>query len=227
MSETGSSDWQEGGFDWEAAHRRIAAVEAVLAGVGEATPEAKERIWARRAAQLAKAPVEEDAGERVALLVVRMGREVYGINVQHVHDIRSAGQVTPVPRAPDWVVGVVNLRGHILSVIDLPCFFGLARDGHNGNGNGNGTEGPYLVVVEVPEMEVALLVDEVMAVEMFSTNRVLGTSDTIRGITPEYVHGVIDSGQGETSSDGMGLLVVLKLPVVLSDERLIIHEEIA
>ena len=225
MSETGSSDWQEGRFDWEAAHRRIAAVEAVLAGVGEAAPEAKERIWARRAAQLAKAPVEEDTGEGVALLVVRMEREVYGIDVQHVHDIRSAGQVTPVPRVPDWVVGVVNLRGHILSVIDLPRFFGLARDGHNGNGNG--TEGPYLVVVEVPGMEVALLVDEVMAVEMFSTNRVLGASDTIRGITPEYVHGVIDSGQGETSSDGMGLLVVLNLPVVLSDERLIIHEEIA
>jgi purine-binding chemotaxis protein CheW len=226
MSDSVSSDLQESTFDWEGAHRRIAAVEAVLAGVGETTPETKERIWARRAAQLAKAPVEEDIGERVALLVVRMGREVYGIDVQHVRDIRSAGQVTPVPRVPDWVVGVVNLRGHILSVIDLPSFFGLARDGRNGNGNGNGTEGPYLVVVEVFEMEVALLVDEVMAVETFSAGRMLGASDTIRGITPEYVHGVIDSSEGDAPS-GMGLLVVLNLPGVLSDERLIIHEEIA
>jgi purine-binding chemotaxis protein CheW len=223
MKEGNSSGWQKDTFDWEGARQRIAAVEAALAGVGEASPEVTERIWARRAAQLARMPVEEDVGEQVALLVVRIGREVYGIDVQHIHDIRSAGQVTPVPRVPDWVVGVVNLRGHILSVIDLPRFFGLARAGRNRNG----AERPCLVVVEAPEMEVALLVDEVMTVEMFSADRVLGASDTIRGITPEYVHGVIDSSEGDTPSGGMGFLVVLNLPAVLSDERLIIHEEIS
>ena len=58
-------------------------------------------------------------------MVIRLGREVYGLETDYVFDIRPLESITHVPRVPDWVAGVVNLRGRIISVLDLQRFLGL------------------------------------------------------------------------------------------------------
>jgi purine-binding chemotaxis protein CheW len=206
--------------------QRIAVANTALAGVDETVPEVMQQIWARRAAELAKVLVEEEEGEQIKLVLVQLGREVYGLDVQCVVDIKPAAQITPVPRVPDWVAGVVNLRGRILSVIDLRRFFGLPhveRGGENSLAQRpEPVEGmPYLVVVETPEMEVVLLADGVLDVEALLTSRMRDAADTVRGLPPEYVRGV-----AERRGEGDGMLVVLDLPALLADERLIIHEEV-
>lgn len=213
-------------FDWEKARQRIAAVQATLAELEETSPETLQKIWAQRAAKLAQWTGQEGKDEQIELLLVQLGREVYGFDVQHVFDIRPAARITRVPRVPDWVTGVTNRRGHILSVLDLRRFFGLVPQEHSQDEEG--TEHvettPYLVFVETPEMEAyaALLVDGAPTIEMLPLSRVQDATDTPRGLRPEYVRGVVEC-EGEHEQ----IAVILDLPALMNDERLIIHEEIS
>jgi purine-binding chemotaxis protein CheW len=126
------------------------------------------------------------------------------------------------------VAGVVNLRGRILSAVDLCRFFGLPASGKSAgpaesNGTGDTEElETHLVAVETPDMELTLLVDDVLAVETFPTSRIQDASGTVRGLRPEYVRGVAERPRAETGS----MVIVLDLPAILADERLIVHQEI-
>ncbi len=218
MNDRNSENQQGRTFDWESARLRIAVTNAILAGLDAPAPEILEQIWARRAVLLAQAPVQEDEDEQIKLVLIQLGRETYGLNAQYVFEIRPARQITRVPRVPDWVAGVINLRGRVLSVLDLRRFFGLAQA--ETSEEEEVTSGPDLVIVETPSMKVALLTNDVLAVEALSASRVQNAADIVRGIRPEYVRGVVER------RDGVGMLVMLDLVTLLADERLIINEEI-
>jgi purine-binding chemotaxis protein CheW len=217
MGENDLDKGQRRAFDWESARKQITKASAALEGIGEIEPELMQRIWAQRAAQLAKPPIQEKEGGKIELALLQLGCEVYGVDVQYVREIGPAVQITRVPRVPAWVTGVANLRGHILSVLDLRRFFDLAPI--EAEDKDLITPFPDLVVVETPAMEVALLADDVLAIEPFSISQIQDIADTVRGIGSEYVSGVI------TRDDGAPV-AVLDLPALLADERLIIQEEI-
>jgi purine-binding chemotaxis protein CheW len=120
---------------------------------------------------------------------------------------------------PDWVTGVVNLRGRILSVLDLQRFFGLAP-AESKDEEDVVTPFPDLVVVETPEMEVALLAEDVLEIDLFPTNQIQAVTETIQGLGSEYVRGVIERGSEAP------MIAVLDLPTLLADERLIIEEDV-
>jgi chemotaxis signal transduction protein len=222
--ETADSGWNHA-FDWLGMHDRISDARAALSDMGEMAPEVLEELWARRAAKLAQVPPEDDGGERVDLVLIRLGREVYGLGAKYVWDIKPLGQITPVPRVPDWVAGVVNRRGRIYSVVNLQRFFNLpAVEGDRGK-----TQVPQLVVVETSEMELALLADDVLSIEAIPTAWIEDAAGTVRGLPPEYVRGVARyevQGAPELEAGKSSLVVVLDLPTLLADERLVVHEEV-
>jgi chemotaxis signal transduction protein len=131
---------RESTLDWDAVHQRLEKVNAALEALGGSNSDASEsavrQIWARRAAVLAKVPLEEDDGEQIELVVMRLGEEFYALEARFVFDIRPFERITHVPRTPAWVAGVVNHRGRILSVIDLRRFFNLPT-GEPGEGDGD------------------------------------------------------------------------------------------
>jgi len=196
-----------------------------MAAVGESV----EQILARRAARLAEAPVEEDTGEQMVLVLVRLGREIYGLDARYVGRIRPLEQITHVPRVPNWVAGVTNLRGHVLSVVDLRTLFGLPSAPANGRGDDEAAAQPeqssaYLVAIETPEMEVALLVDAVLSVVAIPVGEIQETTSTIRGLRADHVMGI---GKWRSApEDREELLAVLDMAALVSDERLIIHQEV-
>lgn len=236
MSTSSLDKGGEHDFDWEHARQRISAANVALAESAETTPELLQQAWARRAAQLAQIPAQEDKEEQIELVLIQLGRETYGLDVQYVSNIRPAEKITRVPRVPDWVTGVVNLRGRVLSVVDLRRFFGLpcaeedrdsGLDGSTDSSQERAEGMPCLVVVETPGMEIALLADHVLTVEALPASQVHDTAGTIRGLRPEYVRGVVTRQEEETGTGRDGSMwVVLDLPAMLADERLIVHEEI-
>lgn len=200
-------------LDWETVRQKFAAANQALPDLQLA--ETREQVWARRAARLAQVPARPEEGAHVELLLLRLGRELYGIDVQHVFDIRPVDQITPVPRVPGWVAGVVNLRGRILSVVNLPVFLGLspaAGEAHDKNEQ-------LLVVVETSDMDLALLVDDVLPIDKIPTNRVQEAGGVIQGIRPEYIQGVFVRENGDS-------VVILNLAALLADKQLIVYEEI-
>lgn len=187
-------------------------------------------LLAERAARLAELPEQEELGEQVTLLLVRFGHEVYGLEAPHVDRVQLVDQITPVPRVPNWVVGMTNLRGQLLSVVDLVSFFGLPSTMQHvvtDKVDGQASE-RCLVMVSTPEIEVALLTDGVLAVETVPDSRLQEAGTIVRGLRPEYVRGIVQRAGQSRTVDGTysRLVVVLDLQAVLSDERLIVHDEI-
>jgi purine-binding chemotaxis protein CheW len=225
MEQLEHTEGDNGKNEWE---RLVSA--PLVDNQGEISPETLARIFAERAARLAEAPEEEETGEQITLLLVRLGREIYGLDARYVDRIEPVEHLTRVPRVPDWVAGMTNLRGRVLSVVDLSRLFGLPPAGNQregGDDTGERTE-PYLVVVESADMVLALIVDGVLAVERIPMSRVQDAVDTVRGLRSEYVLGVAERGDNAfTLGNGNEpMVVVLDLTNLLADERLVVHEEI-
>ena len=183
------------------------------------------KVWAARAARLARVPLQEEEGESLQYVPLRLGQELYAIEVQYVAEIRPLGDLTRVPRVPAWVAGVVNLRGRIYSVLDLMRFLGVAGEAEAEPEAGE--RGPtlteervqYLVVVETPALEVALLVDEVLPIQNVPVRQIGEALDRAQVARLEYVFGIVDLDEGD-------LMVILDLPLLLADKQLIVHEEL-
>jgi purine-binding chemotaxis protein CheW len=208
-------------IDWEAVRQRISQNLTGVLGTELLSDDALQAAWARRASQVAAAVHEEEQGEQVEVAVIRLDRELYGLSVEFIFDIRPLGQITRVPRAPDWVAGVVNLRGQIISVVDLLRFLGLSASEERGSER-------FMLLVQSHGMELALLADEVLAIEAIPTRQIQEAGNTVRGLRPEHVRGlVIRQANHSEGGEESGTLVLLDLPALLADPALIVREEIA
>ncbi len=206
--------------DWESVRQKMTGSSASPAWTEDVSRDLLEQTWARRAAQVAQVIEDGESGEQIDIAVIRLGREVYGLDTNYIFDIRVMGSVTRVPRVPDWMAGVTNLRGRIISVLDLQRFLGLppAEDDSAAE-----PATPYLVVVETPAMELAILVNEVQAIKALPISQIQESSSAVRGIPADYMRGIVISAQGEEDA---APLLVLDLPNLLADKRLIVHEDI-
>lgn len=175
-----------------------------------------EKIWEQRAAQMAQAEVQEEAGEQLVVALIRLGRELLALEVSYVYDIRAKEALTRVPRVPDWVAGVTNLRGRILSVINLRAFLNLPPSPQPEEG--------LLVVVQTPTMEVIFLVDDVPGIETLPVRHDLADDAFIHHLRSEYVQAVVER---RGSPADQRHVTVIDVEALLSDSRLIIHEDMS
>ena len=218
-------------INWDEVHQKILASEAKNSLVETLSEEQLSAIWARRAFQVSQVIQSEDQGDRLELAIIRLGREYFGLDVRYLFDIRLLSHLTRVPRTPPWVAGVVNLRGRIISVLDLQRFLNLP-----GRENTDGQSNPrHLAVVETAVMELGILVDEVLSMESFPLQKVQEATSVVRGIPAEYVRGVVfrkengmsvSASRNDSDETERSLLLILDLPALLADKRLIVHEEV-
>jgi purine-binding chemotaxis protein CheW len=217
--------------DWEAVRRQIDEASQKLANSEEISPAALEQAWARRSAQIAQKIQEEQQGEVVKAAIISLDNELYGLDVQYIFDIRVLEHITFVPRVPAWVLGVVNWRGRILSVIDLRRFLGLSSNNASQDkvtpalAGGARETAQRLVVLQAGEMEVGIQADEVFLIESIPVSKINTNDGMARAIKPEFVSGLFMRA-GEKTQNQQGIVVLLNLPALLADPHLVIHEEI-
>ena len=111
-----------------------------------------------------------------------LGGETYGIPILKVREIQVSAKITRIPQAPEAIPGVINLRGQIVTAIDVRARFGLPPR--------TGDDLPMNVVVRTDEGVVSLLVDEigdVLEVDEAAFERV---PETLLGTIREHVRGV-------------------------------------
>jgi purine-binding chemotaxis protein CheW len=165
--------------------------------------DARDDILRRRAESLAVEQVEQVQEELTGLLLFSLGEEWYGVRIAEVREIYNEYAITPIPCAPDYIVGVVNIRGEIVSVTDLRVMMGLraaeARPGAQ--------QAPVIVVRDAT-VSTALLVDAIGDIVDVATGTIeppLALSDRAQA---DYISGTVYSG---------GRLVALvNLPRVLT-----------
>lgn len=121
------------------------------------------------------------------LVVFRLGREVYGIDISAVAEISQMQDITHVPRTPPFIEGIINVRGQVLPVIDLRKRFGLEMSDLSRDSR--------IIQVEVGPNKLGLIVDAVTEVLPISSNMIEPTSPVISSIDTEFIQGVVKADQ--------------------------------
>lgn len=121
-------------------------------------------------------------GKERQLVIFQLAREVYGLDIHWVREIITLQEVTRVPGAPDFVEGVINLRGHVIPVIDLRKRFGLEASVD--------PRRTRIVVVDVPPHTLGLVVDAVTEVLRIPESVVEPAGNILAGIDVAFISGV-------------------------------------
>jgi len=120
--------------------------------------------------------------ELLQLVTFRIGEEEFGVDILRVQEIIRMLEITRVPKAPDFVEGVINLRGKVIPIIDLRKRFGLTIKDHDKH--------TRIIVVEINDMVVGFVVDAVSEVLRIPADIVEPPPPVVAGVDSEYISGV-------------------------------------
>ncbi|QOC21180.1 purine-binding chemotaxis protein CheW [Wenzhouxiangella sp. AB-CW3] len=112
----------------------------------------------------------------------------YGLNVLQVQEILCGARITPVPGAPAFVLGLINLRGSIVTVVDARQRLGLVPR--------PARETDWIIILDVQDQSVGLLVDEVSEVMVLDPDRIEAMRGNDTGEDSRHVQGVIQTPAG-------------------------------
>ena len=149
-------------------------------------------------------PAEEKTSEEVFQWVTfKLENEVSGVNVMQVQEVLRYTEIAPVPGAPDYVLGIINLRGNVVTVIDTRLKFGLMP--------AEVTDSSRIIIIEAEKQVVGILVDSVAEVVYLKASEIdpapsVGTEESAR-----FIQGV--------SNRKEDLLILVDLNKLLSDNE--------
>jgi len=136
-------------------------------------------------------------------LTFALGREEYGVEILKIQEIKGFADITPLPNAPAYVKGVLNLRGTIVPIVDLRKKFGMPAEAY--------TTFTVIVVVQVQGKTLGFIVDAVSDVLTVAADAIQPTPD---------LHGQIDTacltGLAPTGEHGEKLVILLDIDKVLT-----------
>ncbi len=162
-------------------------------------------ILKARADMLAKpnqAAFEKHAIKTVGFL---LADEIYAIELRFVREVLPLGPLTFIPGIPEYIPGVINVRGEIISVIDLKRLFELSADEQPDN--------PYVLILSDPKMAFGILADQILGVREISTDDLHPSLPTFTGSRADYLKGIDEAGN-----------IVLDGNRLLKDENLVINQ---
>jgi len=145
----------------------------------------------------------ENYKEVLQLVSFKIGDEEFGVDILQVQEINRLFEVTHVPNAPDFVEGVINLRGRIVPVVNLRKRLGLDKKEHD--------KDTRIVVVELEGKTIGFIVDSVSEVLRVPKNVVEPPPELVAGIDSEYIIGIAKLENR--------LLILLDLKKVLNVEE--------
>lgn len=133
----------------------------------------------------------------------RMEGEQYGINVMQVQEVLRVSEIAPVPGAPHYVLGIINLRGNVVTVIDTRKRFGQPEHEID--------DLSRIIIIEVEGQVVGLLVDQVAEVAYMRTSQIESAPDVGNDESAKYIQGVVTREEG--------LLILVDVNKLLSKDE--------
>ncbi len=194
--------WQGPGGD---ALPPVSARSARLPGSAGDDAEAK-RILQERARLLAQEPPPAPSGEVIDVVEFVLGHEHYGVASTLVREVYPLKDFTPLPGTPDFILGLMNVRGQILSITDLSTLFGLPEKGLK--------TANRVIILKNATREFAILADAIVGIRTIPLATLQEGLPTLTGLAGEFIKGI--------TPDRLAILDGEKL---LTDKRLIVDEE--
>ena len=128
-------------------------------------------------------PNESLTSGRVEFISFSIGEEQYGVDIMAVREIKGWSEITHLPKQPDYVRGVLNLRGVMVPIIDLRCRFG--------QGKTEATALHIVIVVQVEARLIGLLADRVLDILSFEANQVQPVPQIARSSRVDFLSGLV------------------------------------
>lgn len=194
--------------DWQDVHVRMEQIQKAIQTGDEPPQEEIARILNSRALALAAPPEDTaPATEMIQLLVVTLSGERFGIETAPAIEAISLQGLIPVPCTPTFVVGVVNYKGRILTVLDLRRLLGLSGEGV--------TEGSKIVLVEAGGMTFGIIVDTVVGIMLVLANKMMPPPETLTGLRLALTRGMTEE-----------LITILDLDALARSPTILVNEQV-
>lgn len=120
--------------------------------------------------------------DQAQLVVFQLASEYYAVDIHQVREIIRVPDITRVPRTPDFVEGVINLRGSVIPIIDLRKRFGMEA--------GEADDEQRIVVVELEDKTLGVIVDAVTEVLRIDQGNIEPPSPYIVSLDTQYITGI-------------------------------------
>ncbi|MEG4054876.1 MULTISPECIES: chemotaxis protein CheW [unclassified Microcoleus] len=179
----------------------------------QATPEEKAIFQSRANHLRRRGEGENDAAINMSLAVFVLNGEYFGIHLDLVREFTDINQVTPVPCTPDRIVGNINLRGEIVTLIDIRSVLNMSL---NMLETAN-----YLskaIVVEVVDLVAGIVVDEILDIIYLNVSEIAAVPAALHSANREYLRG--------TAIYGEKMMAILNLQKLLTKGGVVVDEEV-
>jgi purine-binding chemotaxis protein CheW len=141
-------------------------------------------------------------------LTFTLGSESYGIEILKVQEIRSYDTATKIANTPDFIKGVINLRGNIVPIIDLRIRFNLAEVAYN--------DFTVVIILSLNQRTIGIVVDSVSDVLALSPEQISAVPDLVASIDTKYLLGL--------AANGEQMLILLNIEQLMSSQEMALVE---
>lgn len=143
-------------------------------------------------------------------LIFGLNQQFYGIEIAKVSEIIAMKNITPLPQTPEFVEGMVNVRGKVIPIVNLRKKFDLPAKKHDRN--------TIIIIVYVDGNEMGIIVDTVWEVTEIK--------ESLKETTPQFSSGVEADFIQAITKDEKGMKILLDIECILNSEELIIMNEV-
>ncbi len=162
-------------------------------------------IMKNRAVQYARRTTDTAALNQLSLIGFRLHPEIYAIDYAYVKEVRTVIEITAIPGTPNFIMGIINFRGNMLSVVNLKTFFGLKEKGL--------TEFNKLIIIGKGNFEFGIMTDGILGNIRLDQHKLNSPPLTLSESGAEFIKAV--------SSEG---IILLDTEKILSSKKLSIQQ---
>jgi purine-binding chemotaxis protein CheW len=195
-------------IDWNEIHKQVESSRQALAQGSSRSPQEKRSTLRARARVLAREPQQAVSTQGFLDIVeFRLASETYGIESAFIRETHPLKDLAPLPGVPAFVLGIANVRGQVLSVVDLKKLFDLPENGLG--------QLDKLIILRNEQMEFGILADDILGARSIALEAIQAAPPTICGVGAEYMRGVTAER-----------VIILDAQKILDDEKIIVHQEV-
>lgn len=193
-------------FNWKEIHERLDTAWMKINNETSRAPEEVKKILKERAQLLSSEPEKQDLeGKCIDVLEFRLAYENYAVEISWVQEVQPLKSFVSLTGMPSFVMGIVNVRGQVYSLVDIKRFFELPDKGLSDLNK--------VIIIKNDDIEFGILVDSITGVKSVAVEELQPSLPTLTGTRQQYLMGVTPDQ-----------LIVLDAEKILTDKDLIVND---
>lgn len=150
--------------------------------------------------------IKEITQDKKQYVIFYLADKKFGVNINQTREILSRTEMTYVPDSPEFIRGIINLRGAVVPVIDLKMRLKIKGEKKDGE--------EKIIIVELDGLTAGMMVDDVKEIEPLTKENIVNLPDLAKKVDSDYIEGVGRAGENEE------LLLLLDLKNILTNREI-------